>query len=205
MNGLLGSAGQMSPFPQHQAVSPYGSGPHGHSNGHLGSMYGQHQRSSFAIQELLGLNSACRSAGGGSQTGASPDPPHLGDGHNGSMMSHASPGAALSSMYPFPAFSSSSAAALGSAVNAAHRGMTEAVNAAHRGMTEGHNAFLREQPMASSTPGFCPWRFDPLTSQGGMAGQGMSPTSGRFGAVGMGPRGDELSYAFKHSMVDDGE
>ncbi|KAK7483524.1 hypothetical protein BaRGS_00025198 [Batillaria attramentaria] len=59
MNGLLSTAaaGQMSAFPNHH----YGTGnPH-----HFSQMYSQ-QRSSFAIQELLGLNS-CR------QNGASPE------------------------------------------------------------------------------------------------------------------------------------
>lgn len=58
MNGLLSSAtaGQMSPFQNHHYNA---------SNHHFSQMYSQ-QRSSFAIQELLGLNS-CR------QNGASPE------------------------------------------------------------------------------------------------------------------------------------
>lgn len=155
----------MSPFPNHN----YGAGNTAH---HFGQMYSQ-QRSSFAIQELLGLNS-CR------QNGSSPD---LMDS------SGVVPGS-LPGMYHLPNLGTSNASMPGS----------------HRvpGVDAQPPSFLREQPMATAAGGgsFCPWRFDPLTSQPHVP-QGMAPAAPRFSGVGR--HGDDLNFGFKHNIADDGE
>ncbi|XP_070181167.1 visual system homeobox 2-like [Littorina saxatilis] len=166
MNGLLNSAGQMSSFPNHN-YSGAGNTPHHH----FGQMYSQ-QRSSFAIQELLGLNS-CR------QNGASPDLMDTNGVVSGSL-----PG-----MYHLPSLGPSNTGMPGG----------------HRvpGMDGQAPSFLREQPMGGGAGGgpFCPWRFDPLTSQSPHMPQGMSPAAPRF--PGISRHGDDLNFGFKHNIADD--
>ncbi|KAL8619690.1 hypothetical protein ACOMHN_019745 [Nucella lapillus] len=179
MNGLLGTAtGQMAPFHNHHHYSAGSSTSH-----HFGQMYAPHQRSSFAIQELLGLNS-CRS-----QNGSSPD---LMDTTNGVV-----PGS-LSSMYPFPTLGGTNASAVGAG---GHHRMAGVVDA-------GSSSFLREQQLtAGPGPGgspFCPWRFDPLTASQQHTSHGMvgGPAAPRFSGVSR-HTGEDLNFGYKHSVADE--
>ncbi|KAL8596611.1 hypothetical protein ACOMHN_051940 [Nucella lapillus] len=161
MNGLLSSAaGTMGTFPgSSQQYSGVGTGT-------LGQVYSQ-QRSSFAIQELLGLAS-CR------QNVPSPDLLES----SGHVMG------TLPSVYHLP-------------------GLQPPVPPGHRDPAQAA-AFLRGDQggmgTASSAGPFCPWRFDPLTSQPHVA-QGMTPAAPRF----TGRHGDDLSFGYKHNIADDGE
>ena len=179
MNGLLGpTPGQMTSFPNHHPH--YGGGGGGNTAHHFGQMYTAPQRSSFAIQELLGLSS-CRQAGHSS----SPDLLDTGGAVPGTL-----PG-----MYHLPALGAPNPSMAGS-----HRVDAQT------------SSFLREQPLAtggggggSGPPGssFCPWRFDPLTSQSHVP-QGMTPGAApRFSGVSR--HGEDLSFGYKHNIADDGE
>ncbi|XP_076442829.1 visual system homeobox 2-like [Babylonia areolata] len=164
MNSLLSTAASsMGTFPgSSQQYSGAGTGPGG-----LGQVYGQ-QRSSFAIQELLGLAS-CRQ---------NPSPPDLLDSGHGVMP------ATLPAMYHLPA-------ALPASMGGSHRGDP----------AQPPHSFLRgDQPAMGAGTGstFCPWRFDPLTSQPHVA-QGMAPAAPRFSSR----HGDDLSFGYKHNIADD--
>ncbi|PVD26305.1 hypothetical protein C0Q70_13976 [Pomacea canaliculata] len=172
MNGLLSTAaaGQMSPFPNHH-YSP-GNHHHHHHHHHFSQMYSQ-QRSSFAIQELLGLNS-CR------QSGASPDI------MDSNPVVPPPPSSSLSGMYHLSGLTGSGNTAMSSHHRVAMDNQT--------------TSFLREQSNgATGGSTFCPWRFD-LASQASVS-QTMAPSGPRFPAVNR--HGDDLNFGYKHNIADE--
>ncbi|XP_076464741.1 visual system homeobox 2-like [Babylonia areolata] len=173
MNGLLSTApGQMPHFPNHHPHYSAGGNPSHH---HFGQMYTP-QRSSFAIQELLGLNS-CR------QNGSSPE----------LMDSNGVVAGSLSGMYPFPTLGGTNASAAMGAGGPHGHGQPSSFLRAEQQLT------------AAGGPGggpFCPWRFDALTSQPHTVSQGMGPAAPRFSGVSR-HTGDDLNFGYKHSVADE--